>query len=65
MIDSIKTVIMRRDGISSEEADELIQGAKAELEEVIDNGGDILDAEEVVKDWFGLEPDYLMEIMPL
>lgn len=62
-MDTIIDVLMRRDDMPRDEAEELIRGAKADLDEVIENGGNILDAEDVIKDWFGLEPDYLMELL--
>ena len=59
----IKQVIMRRDGMSSAEADELIDAAKDQLEEYIADD-DQESAYEVCMEFFGLEPDYLMELMP-
>jgi len=59
----IKQVIMRRDGMSSTEADELIDAAKDQLEEYIADD-DQESAYEVCMEFFGLEPDYLMELMP-
>jgi len=62
VVDSIKSVLMKRDGISAEEADDMIQCAKEELAEHIENG-DITSADEICADHFGLEPDYLEELM--
>ena len=59
---SIKQTLIERDEITPEEADELIADAKAELYACIDNG-DLMAAEEVCYDWFGLEPDYLEELI--
>jgi len=59
---SIKETIMYRDGIDSYEADELILQAREELIDII-NLGDLDAAEMVIKDYFGLEPDYLMELL--
>jgi len=55
---------MKRDGISAEEADDLIFDAKEAVRCYFDNG-DWMNAEEVVKDMFGLEPDYLDELLPV
>jgi hypothetical protein len=63
MLESIVEVLMRRDGVAEYEANAMVCEARAALREVIDNGGGILEAEEVVKDYFGLEPDYLMELL--
>ena len=57
MVDSLKSVIMRRDGISSSEADEMISDAK----ELIAEGAD---PEEVLAEEFGLEPDYIFDLLP-
>jgi len=64
MIDSIKSTIMRRDGLSSDEADQLIEEAREELEAAIDEGCSLDTAEEIIADYFGLEPDYLEELLP-
>ena len=57
MIESLKTVIMRRDGLTSEQADEMIDEAKQMVLE-----GE--DPEEILLDMFGLEPDYFWDILP-
>jgi hypothetical protein len=56
MSESLKQVIMRRDDMSSEEADELIR----EAHEAIDDGED---PEEVLAEFFGLEPDYIFDLL--
>lgn len=63
MVEPIKTVLMRRDGISEEEAQQIIDDTKEELEELLDRGGSLDEAEEIVKDNLGLEPDYLDELI--
>jgi len=61
MVKSIKEVLMRRDGISEVEADELISDAKEDLASLLE-AGDMEAAERICEDWFGLEPDYLTEL---
>ena len=56
--ETIKQVLMRRDGLSADEADELIEYAK----ECIADGED---PEEVCLEEFGLEPDYALELLDL
>ena len=56
MEESIKQILMRRDGMSAEDADELIEEAK---EAVIEGQ----DPEEVCAEYFGLEPDYIWELL--
>ena len=53
---------MERDGLTSGEADDLIADAKEALEEAV-MSGDLELAEEVIADYFGLEPDYLDELI--
>ncbi len=62
-MESIKEVLMRRDGLEDYEADELIQEAIDELEDMLNRGEDYWD--DICEVYFGLEPDYLWEIMPI
>jgi len=66
-METIKQVLMRRDNMSSEDADALIQDAKDDIARIIENYEDPYEgheeAEEVIYDYFGLEPDYLMELI--
>ena len=61
MNESIKSILMRRDGIPSAEADQLIREAKDDLMERIEEGD--FSAEDICMEYFGLEPDYLDELM--
>ena len=62
MTESIKQVLMRRDNMSEQEADDLIDEAKYQLREYLDSG-DLFAADEICYEYFGLEPDYLMELL--
>lgn len=64
-METIKEILMRRDGNSESEAEERIEEAEEALQELLDDGGDLFDAEDIIRDCFGLEPDYLWEIMPI
>lgn len=64
MLQSIKTVLMNRDGMSEHEADDLISDAKQAINDYLDSG-DMISAYDVCEEYFGLEPDYLDEIMPI
>lgn len=55
-METIKEVLMRRDGMLEEEAKDAIRDARARVAE-----GD--DPEEVLEEEFGLEPDYLWELL--
>lgn len=61
-METIKEILMRRDGMTAEDADELIQEAKDDLLERIEDGDDT--AHDICEEYFGLEPDYLMELLP-
>lgn len=56
----LKEVLVRRDGLSEESAEELISQASEELNKLITNGE--LPDEDFMKKWFGLEPDYIMDL---
>lgn len=56
-MESLKQVIMRRDCLTEEEADELIAEAKNRV-------ADGEDPEEILHDDFGLEQDYVFDIIP-
>ena len=58
-METIKQVLMRRDGMSSEEAEELIEEAKADLHERLEAGEM---PEDICQEWFGLEPDYIFDL---
>jgi len=53
---SIKETIMRRDGLSDAEAQDLLDEAIAAVE-----AG--MDAEDACAEFFGLEPDYLWDLI--
>ena len=57
----IKKVLMERDGMTAIEANELIAEAKDQLMDYLDNGEEYL-AEDICAEFFGLEPDYIMEL---
>lgn len=57
MAETLKEVLMRRDGFSEEEADSAIQEARARVLEEHEDPEDILIEE------FGLEPDYIFDLL--
>ena len=62
MAQSLRTVLMQRDGLSAEEADARIKQARDALYEYID-AGDMDAAEDVCSEFFGLDLGYLEELM--
>lgn len=63
MVDGIREVLMRRDRMSAEEADDLIMQARTDLYERLGTGDDDNDLFDICEEWFGLEPDYLDELI--
>ena len=61
-METIKQVLMRRDNMTSNEADELIIEATDALNDYLDNN-DIEAAYNICSEFFGLEPDYLDELI--
>jgi len=59
-METIKEVLMRRDGMGEVAADVLIAMAKADFFERVE-AGDIEADIDVCAEYFGLEPDYAME----
>ncbi len=49
-------ILMRRDGMERDDAEDLLQDARAAVE-------DGEDPEDVLADWFGLEPDYVFDLL--
>ena len=62
-MNKIARVLMKRDGMTSEEANNLIDEAREALQNYFDEG-DSFGAENVCEEFFGLEPDYLDELIP-
>jgi len=61
-METIKQILMRRDGMSAVEADDAIKAAKSELNAYLEDG-DMDLAEDICQEYFGLEPDYIFELM--
>ena len=59
---TIKQILIERDGMTAKEADELIENAKAQLQEYLQEG-DFAGYENICEEFFGLEPDFLDELM--
>ena len=57
---SLKQIIMRDEGLTSEEADKRIQQARTEIMQRIEGGELPFD---FMEEQFGLEPDYLDDLL--
>jgi hypothetical protein len=62
MNSTIKEVLIERDGMSPNNADELINQATQDLNERLLNGEMPFD---ICEEWFGLEADYIDELLPI
>jgi len=61
-METIKEVLMRRDGMDEDSAEQLIEEAKAQLEDYLAEG-DMDSALDICQEFFGLEPDYIDELL--
>jgi len=61
-METIKQILMRRDNMIKEEAEELILEAQVALKRYLEDG-EIELAENICVEFFGLEPDYLDELI--
>lgn len=52
-------ILMKRDGISQEEAEELVRATACELVDCTD----VLEADDIIACNLGLEPDYIFDIL--
>lgn len=57
-MNSIVKVLMERDGMSEQEAQELVNQAREAFQEYLSDG-DIQSAYDICEEYFGLEPDYI------
>ncbi len=55
----IVEILMRRDGITEEEALEIIRECREDIEYIATHDGSYDEVEEALRYWLGLEPDYL------
>ncbi len=58
----IEKILVKRDGISRNEAQNLIEECKEEIELAIATGN-ADKVEDILRDYLGLEPDYLDELI--
>ena len=56
-------LIAKRDGISENEAYEICEQCRHDILHAIDKNCEIEEVEDILMDWLGLEPDYLMDLM--
>ena len=61
-METLKQVLMARDGISGSEADRQIKEAKEQLQEYL-KMGQLEEAHSICEEFFGLEPDYIFDLI--
>lgn len=61
-MENLKTVLMRRDNMNEQEALDLIQNAREDLHDRL-AADEFVDDSDFMAEWFGLEPDYIMELI--
>lgn len=59
-INEVKEILMGRDGMKPEEADELISEVR---EMIYEANGDIFEIEDILMDNLGLEMDYIFDLI--
>lgn len=57
---TILEILMERDGMSKQEALDLIEEARTDMNERLAAGEQPFD---ICEEWFGLEPDFIMELI--
>ena len=57
-------ILMKRDDINEKEATEMVLETKEALEEAI-HSGNLFEADEIIMNYLGLEPDYVFDILEL
>lgn len=60
---NIIDILVRRDNISENEAREICEQCRRDILHAIDKNCGIEEVEDILADWLGLEPDYLMDLM--
>lgn len=58
-MNEIVEILMRRDGISENEAWNCVEECQNEINDIIMWGGTLDQIEDAIADYLGLEPDYL------
>ncbi|GAA5521520.1 hypothetical protein LQ318_07195 [Aliifodinibius salicampi] len=59
---NIKEILLQRDNLSEKEADDLIREARDQMDRYLQRG-DIDSAYHICEEYFGLEPDYITQLM--
>ena len=60
MLDLIEDILVKRDGMTKDDAQALVAAARTDLYERLGRGEM---PEDICEEWFGLEPDYIDQLM--
>lgn len=60
-MNAIVRVLMERDGMDEQDAKEYVEDAREQF--YIESAYDDFDIDEFMSDWFGLEPDYIFDLI--
>lgn len=63
-MNEIINILIRRDGISENEARNLVEECREEIETAI-AGGRYMEAEDIIASYLGLKPDYIMDLIEI
>ena len=61
-MNKIVSILMTRDGISENEAQNILDDCRSEIDDVLNMGGGYDEVEDIVKYFLGLEMDYLSDL---
>lgn len=62
-MNQVVKILMERDGLTEEEAKAEFRKSRKEIYEAIHDGANVDEVEDLVSDLFGLEPDYIFDIL--
>ena len=62
-MNKIINILMRRDGLSYEEAKNLFLETQEEIDIALREGRSLEDVEYIIEDYLGLEPDYIFNFI--
>ena len=64
-MNAIVKILMERDDMSQEDAEDLLNEAREEANNLLEQDAGILEIEDILYSYFGLEPDYIFDLIEL
>lgn len=62
-MEEIIKILMNRDELTREEATDIVNDCKEAIKEALENDCSLDEGEQLVQDYLGLEPDYLIHFL--